>query len=35
MSYENSGKMNIAYSVQYKEKEESVEDEDYFQWLVN
>lgn len=33
--YENSGKMNIAYSVQYKEKEKSVEDEDYFQWLVN
>ena len=30
--YVNPGKMNIAYSVHYKEKEKSVED--YFQWLA-
>ena len=31
--YENPGKVNIAYSVHYMEKEKSVED--YFQWLVD
>ena len=30
--YENPGKINIAYSVHYMEKEKSVED--YFQWLA-
>lgn len=30
--YENPGKMNIAYSVHYMEKDKSVED--YFQWLA-
>ena len=31
--YENPGKVNIAYSVHYMEKDKSVED--YFQWLVD
>jgi len=31
--YENPGKVNIAYSVHYTEKDKSAED--YFQWLVD